>query len=79
MKPIQIYVRYVSDNDYIASIVGVNISASGDSKDEAIANLQDIIIGTRILLKRYSRNQLRPDMIYQLNFLNSHSDVLELI
>ncbi len=77
VKPIQIQVDYISEYNYLASVIGVNISASGDSKGDAFANLQDIIFGTRKLLQSYSRNQLGPDMIRQLDFLSSHSNILE--
>ena len=50
----------------------VNLNASGDTEEEAIANLQDIIAGTYRLLKSLPTKRLGPEPLRQLKFLKSH-------
>ncbi len=57
-----------TEGNYIASVA--NFSASGDTVNEAIFNLQDIVSGTYHLLKTHQN--LGPDMIRQKRFLDSY-------
>jgi hypothetical protein len=45
IKPFHVVVRF-QDNQYIASFFDANLSASGDTRAEAVSNLKDIVIGT---------------------------------
>ena len=72
VEPISIEVECVNEDDYLASVPEVNLNASGDTEEEAIANLQDIIAGTYRLLMGLPIKKLGPEPLRQLEFLKSH-------
>ena len=45
MIPIQIDVEEVSSNSFVAEFPEANIAASGETHDEAIENLKDMLFG----------------------------------
>ena len=57
IKPFHAVVRF-QDEQYIASFFDANISASGDTRFEAIMNLKDVIVGTYDLLTQMDENEL---------------------
>ena len=60
-KPIQYTIDDLGDNNFVASVVGANLNASGDTLAEVRVNLMDIIAGMFRLLQRYSDSELsRP-------------------
>ncbi len=69
---VNIEIEYVGENDYIASVPEVNFNASGDTEEEAIDNLQDIIAGTYRLLISLPTKRLGPEPLRQLEFLKSY-------
>ncbi len=72
IKPIVATVEMLEFNNYLAFVPEVNLNASGDSKAEAIANLQDIIAGTYRLYAMLPPESLGPEPTRQWNFLKSH-------
>lgn len=57
---------------YIASIPEANLNSSGNTWDEAIENLQDVIAGTYRLLNRFPKSKLGPEPLRQKAFLRKH-------
>lgn len=49
-----------SDDQYISSFADANISASGDTLEEAILNFKDVLLGTFDLLNSLSEDELGP-------------------
>lgn len=72
LKPIVATVEKLEFNNYLAFVPEVNLNASGDSKAEAIANLQDIIAGTYRLYAMLPPESLGPEPTRQWNFLKLH-------
>ena len=71
-EPFIITVEHVGEDDYLASVPEVNLNASGDSTDEVIDNLQDIIAGTYRLLMSLPIKKLGPEPLRQWKFLKFH-------
>ncbi len=76
MEPIRIQVDRVPGHGYLAFGLDANLNASGDTVEEAIENLRDIIAGTRKLLNRHPLEKLGPAMLILLAYLDSHTDTL---
>ena len=64
IKPFHVVVR-VQDGEYIASFFDARISATGDTQEEAVYNLKDIIIGAFELLSERSQANLGAAMVHQ--------------
>ena len=72
LKPIVATVEKLEFDNYLAFVPEVNLNASGDSKAEAIANLQDTIAGTYRLYAMLPPKSLGPEPTRQWKFLKSH-------
>ena len=60
-----------TDDDYMASFFDANIHASGDTQEEAVANLKDIML---IMFRRFEKepsNRLGPEPKRQLAVLRN--------
>ncbi len=68
---VNIEIEHVGENDYLASVPEVNFNASGDTEEEAIDNLRDIITGTYRLLISLPIEKLGPEPLRQLEFFKS--------
>ena len=62
-------VVHLADEQYIASFFDANLSASGDTRSEAISNLKDIIVGTFELLTITDKSKLGPGPLQQRDVL----------
>jgi len=60
LKPFHVVVRF-QDEQYIASFFDANINTSGDTQEEAVSNIKDIIIGTYELLDSLNEEELGPE------------------
>ena len=72
VEPIRIQTEHGGEDNYLATVCEANLNASGDTEEEAIANLQDIIVGTHHLLMSISSGRLGPDLLHQREFLKFH-------
>lgn len=68
VKPFHVVVR-CQDDEYIASFFDANLSASGDTGEEAVANLKDIIVGTFEILRGVEENEFGPGPLQQRHVL----------
>ena len=68
VKPFQVVVR-AQDEGYVATFFDANLSASGDTREEAVANLKDIIAGVYQVLISHEEHQLGPGPAKQLQVL----------
>lgn len=59
VNPFHVVVR-LEDEQYIASFFDANLSASGDTQQEAVFNLKDIIIGSFEILTMTNKSKLGP-------------------
>ena len=69
LKTIHAVVRPCED-DYIASFVDANVNSSGETIENAIVNLKEVIVIIYESLKRDDINYLGPGPLRQLNVLN---------
>lgn len=67
-QPIPASVR-LSDDAYIASFYDANLAASGDTPEEAVMNLKDVIIAAYETLSELKQEQLDPGPSRQLAVL----------
>ncbi len=70
VKPFSVVVRS-SENDFVASFIDANLSASGDTLIEAVDNLKDIIIGTFKVLSKHNESKLGKIPIRQRQILQN--------
>ncbi len=70
IKPFHVVVR-AEDDEYVASFYDANLAASGESREEAFANLKDTIVATYVILESYEKNQLGPGPTHQLEVLRA--------
>lgn len=75
-KQITIVVRY-QDDQYTASFFDANISASGDTQEEAIFNIKDMIIGIYDILRGADNKDLGVWPLQQKNILNEFISLIE--
>jgi len=68
VKPFHAVVRHQEDQ-YIASFFDANLSASGDTQAEAVANLKDIIAGTFEILTTVEEDELGRGPLQQRKVL----------
>lgn len=57
------------EEEYIATFFDANIGASGETREEAINNLKDIIITNFEILTNHDESQLGPEPLRQLRVL----------
>jgi len=70
VKPLNVVVQR-ADEDFTASFFDANINASGETEEEAVSNLKDMIVATFELLSRsLSAHQLGPGPRKQLGVLS---------
>jgi predicted RNase H-like HicB family nuclease len=67
LKPIQTLLQQ-SGEDYVATFLDANINASGETQEEAITNLKDVIVGSFDALEA-SSDKLGPGPSRQLAVL----------
>ena len=67
-KPFSVVVRQQGD-DYIASFFDANVSTSGDTPEEAVLNLKDLVVAIYEDLSRHTEDQLGPGPRRQLQVL----------
>lgn len=67
-KQINIVVRY-QDNQYLASFFDANLSTSGDTQEEAVFNLKDLILATFQMLNEMRDRDLGPVPLHQKKVL----------
>jgi predicted RNase H-like HicB family nuclease len=68
IKPLHVMVQRVED-DYIASFFDAEIAASGDTPEEAVFNLKDIIMACFESLTKHKETELGPGPRRQLAVL----------
>lgn len=68
VKPLYVSVR-VEEDQYIASFFDANLSASGDTREEAVLNLKDIISTTFEVLGTMDESELGPGPLQQRKVL----------
>ena len=47
-------------DEHLATFFDANINASGETQEEAFANLKDVLLGTFQMLERMAESQLGP-------------------
>jgi len=68
IRPFQVVVT--ANNDaYVATWYDAHLSASGDTREEAVYNLKDVIAGAMEVLGAHSEDQLGPAVARQLKVL----------
>lgn len=76
--PVPVQVERLSEYNYLASVTDVDfLNASGDTKEEAVENLYDMIASTHRLLLKNPSGKLGPAMLILLDYLNSHYDAIK--
>ena|SRR5436305_12145602 len=70
IKPIPVTIREV-DGSFVASFTAANVNSSGDTWDEAVANLQSLLAGVLDLLLSHRPEKLGPAPKQQLSVLQS--------
>ncbi len=65
-------VEKLSDDNFVASVVGANLNASGDTLEEVLDNLLDIIAGMFRLLQGEPDSRLARPMRELRDFLVDH-------
>ena len=68
IKPFHVVVR-PQDDQYIASFFDANLSASGETRSEAISNLKDVVIATFDILSAVDESKLGPSPAQQKKVL----------
>ena len=71
IQTINAVVRLV-DDEYTATFFDANISTTGDTDMEAIANLKDLIAGTFDMLSAHDSDRLAPGPERQLSVLETY-------
>ncbi|MCH8024808.1 MAG: hypothetical protein IIB43_08885, partial [Candidatus Marinimicrobia bacterium] len=71
VQTINAVVRLV-DDEYTATFFDANISTTGDTDIEAIANLKDLIAGTFDMLSAHESDRLAPGPERQLSVLETY-------
>lgn len=76
VKPIPVFIREV-DGGFVASFKAANVNSSGDTWDEAVANLQSLLGNILDLLLSHRPEKLGPAPKQQLAVLQSFIEKLE--
>lgn len=58
-RPMSAVIQPLGD-EHLATFFDANINASGETQEEAFANLKDVLLGTFQMLERMSETQLGP-------------------
>ena len=72
LKPIEYNIDDLGDNNFVASVIGANLNASGDTIEEVAANLSDIVGGMFRLLHGEPSSDLPRPMRELRDFLDEH-------
>jgi predicted RNase H-like HicB family nuclease len=67
-KPFHVVVRAQGDG-YVASFFDTNLSASGDTPEEAVLNLKDVVVAAYEVLLQHGPAELGPSPAKQLQVL----------
>ena len=59
IRPLSVVIQ-PNDDDHLATFFDANINASGETQEEAFANLKDVLLFTFQMLERMSESQLGP-------------------
>lgn len=59
LRPMSAVIQPIGD-EHLATFFDANINASGETQEEAFANLKDVMLGTFQMLERMSESQLGP-------------------
>ena len=59
LRPMSAVIQPLGD-EHLATFFDANINASGETQEEAFANLKDVLIGTFQMLERMKDSQLGP-------------------
>lgn len=70
LRPFHVVVQ-AQDEGYIATFFDANLSASGDTREESVANLKDLIVGVYKVLARHTEDRLGPGPAKQLHALRA--------
>jgi hypothetical protein len=68
VKTFHVVIKFQEDQ-YIASFFDANLSASGDTQEESVGNLKDIILGTLDILMTTDEKKLGPGPLRQRKLL----------
>ena len=71
LRPLRTVVRFSGDN-YIATFFDANISASGDTPEDAVWNLKDVILETYEILQTFDKDKLGLGPSRQKSVLEEH-------
>ena len=64
LRPMSAVIQPLGD-EHLATFFDANINASGETQEEAFANLKDVLLGTFQMLERMSESQLGPGPRHQ--------------
>lgn len=59
LRPMSAVIQPIGD-EHLATFFDANINASGETQEEAFANLKDVLLGTFQMLEQMSESQLGP-------------------
>ena len=59
LRPLSAVIQPLGD-EHLATFFDANVNASGETQEEAFANLKDVLIGTFQMLERMTDSQLGP-------------------
>lgn len=59
LRPMSVVIQPLGD-EHLATFFDANINASGETQEEAFANLKDVLLGTFQMLERMPESQLGP-------------------
>ena len=65
-------VKKLGDENFVANAPEVNINASGDTAEEALENLQDVVATVYRLYSSLPPHTLGPEPARQINLLRQH-------
>ncbi len=72
IEPLDVIVRRVDQDEFIASFADANMNASGDTAEEAIAGLKEIVAAKFKLFSRLGDARLGPEPKRQFAILKTH-------
>ena len=72
VQPIPVTVKQLEHDNFLAQMSTANVNASGDSIDEAVDNLMDMLGGTYDLLSSLPRSSLGPGPAHDFSVLRQH-------
>ncbi len=69
-RPMSVVIQPL-DGEFLATFFDANINASGETQEEAFANLKDVMLATFQILERLSESQLGPGPKHQRAVLSA--------